>query len=1788
MQLVTSGNEEKVKEYKDDEGILYKISDGEVDDRNSIQKTKDDIISAIGNIGYDAGNSLINVWQAIQRGQQNKRNQEYETLKEVSKGSNEVLDKIYNSENPIGNFVSDKLNKQKQINKTNIQRNIEKSSNPLSKKVSELSANIGSMAVGTGLSAIDPALGTTYFISSAMQNYYDDAKERGMTDEEAGKYSTIMGLAEGASEMIGVGNLAKGTKAISKSALKQGLKDLGISAIDNAIQEAVIEPTSELVAGKYGNWDNMRQRMLQAGIDGALIGGIMAGAGAGVGSAVNVYDKVKNNQKVSTLEINKAINDTKQAGIDINNTQNQTNPVVPVNNIQQENNVVAPIQNYIYEKSNNTKINNLRQDASRYFNNSEKTRNYINMLEKIVQDKNIDIRFNNNIVDNNGNIANGKYENGTIIINPNSTRVGEFIAVHELTHAIGTDSMRSIIENYRKSNVEFDNTVKELLENYNSTELTEEAMANVSAELFGNQEFINNLAQKNPNIFKRIYNEIKYLWHQFTGYKNEDQFISDLQYKWEQAYRTNKLNDTTNYSIAGRKSLENIRNDIVSYNKGINSYNQALNLANQKINNEQIRQLTGWFQDKNGDWKYEFSDKNITLKNIKLEKNKTYKLKELLKHDDLFILYPELKDYNVLFEDMKKSGYFHKGKNENLIGINKNKINSKKSIEGTLIHEIQHAIQNIEGFEHGTGTKGSKLAYYNNLGEIEADDTKLRYIAEKQGKLNRSLIPPESSKTNPQHSKLNNYLNDRGIIDKMKDGLYNYLKDKINKGEYDYEYDYESNQEDSTQDTSMVDRGRYLKTENSNESSFSMEENKPIPHINSIQEEQNKVVLPINQEGKERKHYKSIMQSQHVTNEARSIAKSLLGLDTYVPDSNTRQLETADKRISISGADNELQSLLGRATTGGNIKADDIAVGERLIQYYSKLGDRAKLQEAIQATAMAGTAAGQTVQAMSLLNHQTPEGQAIWLQRSVDKMNNDLKRKRGVDAEQFNLTDEMLEKIVNSNNNEELQNNLDEVYKELGQQVSKSAMEKIDSWRYFAMLANPRTHIRNIVGNLAMGQTQRLRNKIAGSIEAIVSKVNPDIERTHTIVPASKEVKQFAKNDIVNVADRLGLNENKYNPKSRLQNNMRTFESDILENTVGKVFNLNDKALEAEDGWGLKAGYKNALSEYMTANNLTPDNITDVQLAKARNYAVEQAKEATFHQESRMASLLNQLSNRNKFAKYTTDAVLPFVKTPLNIAKSGIGYSPVGLVKSAIYDTVQLRKGNISINQYIDNISKGLTGTGIALVGYALADAGILKASGSDDKDKEKYDESTGRQTYSIQIGDNTYSLDWLAPTGIPLFIGAEISELSHQKEKEKTSSSDQDSKYNQALETTTNLLNALTNSMNPMTEMSMLSGLTSALSSYEQGSSQMLASIGTNAAKSYVNQFIPTALGQIAKTTDKYERNTTSTKTDPLSKAVDTTKNQIINKIPGLRKTLPIKTDIWGNNMEQSSNVVQRGLENAVLPWARKNVSSSNVDKELNKLYDKIGESSILPDIINKKLTINGKEYRLTNEEYSNYKKEYGKTSYNLINDLISSKEYKSMSDIQKQKAIEEIYSYAKECNKVDYAKKNKETIDTSTLYNTLTELKKAGGNQSNYLGYTTKIEGLKKDSEKTKVLANADYNKKTKSIIYKNTVGKEDDFYSEVLEPNNLDINEYLKYKSQTFTSEKDTDGNTISGSKKKAVANYINTLNLSSVEKAILFAKAGYTDSSYKQAVYNYINKLNLSATRKAEIWKKLGYK
>lgn len=1918
----------------------------------------------IGNFGNDTGRTVENTWLGATSG--TKQSLKYLTKfgeninggARYYKDGNEIkltdlpnylteeqLKKLKNINEEVKDKLGFNMDKklQSSINKDQekIQKNIENQGNSVSKKLAELAPSIGNMIPGMVASSVNPVLGATYFTASSGGSYIDDAKERGMTDEQAFSYGTMMGIMEGITEGVTVDNFKKagtainsiiketgkeaakkGTEQLAKTSIKQVLKDYGIGIADNAIQEAIMEPIQETVAGAIGgkeksDWHNMGQRMLQSGINGGLVGAIVGGGNMGIQSCAAVVEKINNGKTPSNTEIKLAIKDaSKELDVEkmiqdsviqqtnkyknyhtetvvdnINtNISNQTQNVISNNQNMQQNAIqnqsktqgqqIISTQNQNIQKSdivenNNTKIAKMKNfdESAKQYNIDYKNED-LKEIKQMFDRRGINAYFDENTFKNNDDVFSvwkpiydeqGNVADREVVFNPKTqdtnTRVQE-LAIHELGHDLDLNEVQNMIlkdaskkENWESARKSLENTYRQAYENDNiqisdenfNKVIDEEATMSILQRELGNQEYVNRLVNQNQSVAKKIYNWVIDKLNKFTGGKNEKLFWTDIRNKFETAYNQEfgKNDSNLKYSIAGKEALKNIKNQQLSQ-EAYNSYNKAKQMAKNKENNQKIFEETGWYKDKvTGKMKFNFSDKDMKIVNQNYQVGQEFKLKDILVHNTLFEMYPQLKEYKVKIEDMnsnnsktngKLNGRYNRLTNELTIDINR--FNNVSNAEGTLIHEIQHAIQKIEGFAGGTSIKLGKEKYKNNPGEIEARDTTKRMIQEKYNEKDLTSVMPKSANV------------DTTILEKMKIGLYNYLSN-ISNEEVSNEFT-ESNKNKNSSNTSENNRlvlggieKNNVESEN-NSGSFSIKNNNVwrqfvennyqkqgtgqnlkeynLPTKESTKTELN---LPIKEnintqgesinwneierpEGKIRKHYKSIIESSNTTKEAKSIAKELMGTDTYVPETNKSQLVQADARINNSSPEAELKSLMNRATTGGKIEAVDIAVGERLIQYYSKVGDKTNLQEAIQATAMAGTNAGKTVQALSMLNHQTPEGQATWIQRSVDKMNNELAKKKGgtitKDSEGnikvinklgkditdkvdlFDLNPEMIEKITSSKDKETMYKNIDSVYEELGEQVPKSTIEKIDSWRYFSMLANPRTHIRNMVGNVAMGKTQRIKDKLAGGIEGIVNKFNPEMERTKTIAFANKKTKEFVKEDFKNidVQSRLELNENKYNPQSRLQNSRKTFKHDIFEKTLGKLFNLNDNLLEAEDGLGLKSSYKKALADYITSNKIDVDNITDKQLSKARNYAIEQAKEATFHQANSIATFINQ-ANNVKYLKNFKDAILPFVKTPLNVAKSGLEYNPTGLLKTITVDTVKLRKGDITVNKYIDNLSKGLTGTGIAVLGYALADAGMLKASGGDDDKKENYDEATGSQSYSIEIAGKTYSLDWLAPVGIPLFTGAEAYSIKNTKKNEKSSiSSDDNKKENQLLNSLENWANGMAKSISPMSEMTMISGLTSALSSYNE---DKFSAMGTNAVKSYVNQFVPTLIGQIAKTSDEYERSTTSTKTDLLQKAIDQTKLQITSKIPGLRKTLPVKTDIWGNKQKQEENLPIRALNNFINPSTVKEITKDKVNNEINNLYSKNGEKSILPvSSIDKTFTIDGTTYRMTSEEYSKYKTDYGKNSYNLINNLISTKQYQKLTDNQKQKAIENIYTYVKEKNKVNYAKSVNKEVKTSTLYNTLEDLKKHGGEQSDYLSYIAKTEGISKDKEKEEILANADYSDTTKSIIYKTAINSRDKKYLD-LEKIDFPITEYLKYKSQDFVSDKDEDGESIKGSKSKKVYNYLNNISeskLSDDYKKIICRIEGISD--YDNDVVNFVNKQKLSIEDKTSLLKNIGFK
>lgn len=674
-----------------------------------------------------------------------------------------------------------------------------------------------------------------------------------------------------------VENIAK--KEIATS-VKDVLKNYGIGIADNFIQEAIMDPLQEIsataVAGKEkADWSGMGQKMLQDGINGGLVAAIVGGANLGINSCTGIVDKNNNGQNVSQTEYKQALQDAQGAGIDIqqnikdkineqiNNLNNQEGKANTENILNRES-VQDIANNSQLQQNNNTNktvVKDFNESAKRYnidYNNED-----LKEINQMYNKRGITTYFDENTFKNNKDVfsiwkptydENGNISGREVVFNPNSqdtkTRVQE-LAIHELGHDLELNEVQNMIlkdasrkENWKNARKSLEDTYKQAYENdgiqiskedFNKI-VDEEATMSILQRELGSQEYVNRLVNQNQSIAKKIYNWVIDKLNKFTGGKNEKIFWTDIRNKFETAYNQefNKNDSDLKYSIAGKEALKNIKDQQVS-KEAYNSYNKAKQMAKNKESNEKIFKETGWYKDKvTGKMKFNFSDKNMKIVDKNYKVGQEFKLKDILVHDTLFEMYPQLKDYKVKIEDMnsnksksnsKLNGRYNRLTNELTIDINR--FNNISNAEGTLIHEIQHAIQQIEGFAGGTSTKFGKEKYKNNPGEIEARDTSARMIQEKYKQKDLINSMPKSANA------------DTTILEKMKIGLYNYLSN-ISNEEISNEFN-ESNKKKNSSNTSENNglvlggiKENNVESEN-NSGSFSLLENKQ-KQLNIIQE----------------------------------------------------------------------------------------------------------------------------------------------------------------------------------------------------------------------------------------------------------------------------------------------------------------------------------------------------------------------------------------------------------------------------------------------------------------------------------------------------------------------------------------------------------------------------------------------------------------------------------------------------------------------------------------------------------------------------------------------------------------------------------------------------------------------------------------------------------------------------------------------------------------------------------------------------------------------------------------
>ena len=106
----------------------------------------------------------------------------------------------------------------------------------------------------------------------------------------------------------------------------------------------------------------------------------------------------------------------------------------------------------------------------------------------------------------------------------------------------------------------------------------------------------------------------------------------------------------------------------------------------------------------------------------------------------------------------------------------------------------------------------------------------------------------------------------------------------------------------------------------------------------------------------------------------------------------------------------------------------------------------------------------------------------------------------------------------------------------------------------------------------------------------------------------------------------------------------------------------------------------------------------------------------------------------------------------------------------------------------------------------------------------------------------------------------------------------------------------------------------------------------------------------------------------------------------------------MWGRTETSGSAV-----ENFISPGYYKPKNVTSVDKEINKLIERLDEETakeVIPRVSNSYTVTQDKvEYRMTEKELTQFKKTRGQTSYKELERLFRSEQYTRMSDVEKSK---------------------------------------------------------------------------------------------------------------------------------------------------------------------------------------------
>lgn len=442
--------------------------------------------------------------------------------------------------------------------------------------------------------------------------------------------------------------------------------------------------------------------------------------------------------------------------------------------------------------------------------------------------------------------------------------------------------------------------------------------------------------------------------------------------------------------------------------------------------------------------------------------------------------------------------------------------------------------------------------------------------------------------------------------------------------------------------------------------------------------------------------------------------------------------------------------------------------------------------------------------------------------------------------------------------------------------VKPKVGDYVDLLRYNSMLSSPNTHINNAFSNvLNTGVVAPVEKTLTGAIDFLSSKA------------LGKQQTQFSGEGAAYIKgyySKLGEAAHRFAAVvkgERANTNLDLRSLSPLHGQKGDAFfSMPMRLLEASDQFftALTEGGEKSALQLRESKGIHVPNME----VKATQNAAYRLYRSELH-DKRQGTLLNSVddltgkiqalrTSDNKITSTIASFTIPFIRTPMNIFKQMLEYSPTGLatIPGASNKTEQL--------------SKAILGTAGIVGAMQLVTSGRTTWAEPTNPTQKAAFRAAGMQPYAVKIGDN-----WVAYNKLPPAMSVPLAMTSALYEAQQNRTLDQ----NQV----DAVLSGFAKVGNFFSDQSYLKNIGDMIAATKGDTEGMARFVGN-----YPQQLVPyrALMGWMARLVDPYQR-----KVDTDAGVLQQQVEQLLTQIPFASGNVPARLDAAGNPIPNQNREV-------------------------------------------------------------------------------------------------------------------------------------------------------------------------------------------------------------------------------------------------------------------------------------------